>query len=493
MLFNSAGFLIIFLPLTLAAFSIAVRLRSTAIAVAVLLCASYAFYGWWEPPLCLLLVASTAFNYAVGRSLTWADKRHGPAGRQVLLWMGIVANLGLLGYFKYAGFFAANLQRLTELPISLPEIALPIGISFYTFTQIAFLVDTARADTGALRLPDYFLFVSYFPHLIAGPIIHHRGTIPQFRSMATESIDLTAVSIGLSIFTIGLFKKIMIADNVAPFADAIFSHLETTTPTLVDGWIGALAYSFQIYFDFSGYSDMAIGLSLLFGVRLPLNFASPYKATSIVDFWQRWHMSLSQFLRDYLYIPLGGNRRGPTRRYINLMATMLLGGLWHGAGWTFVLWGGLHGFYLVINHALRHLQPIAAHSASPAWRTWSKRVVVLIAVTVAWVLFRSESLGSALAMLGGMAGAHGLGTPADHLIALSWLAACFLIVWGLPNTYEIFARYRPVLPVRLEIAEPASHWLEWRLCVAYAIGTAAALATCILTLDRYSPFLYYRF
>jgi D-alanyl-lipoteichoic acid acyltransferase DltB (MBOAT superfamily) len=261
---------------------------------------------------------------------------------------------------------------------------------------------------------------------------------------------------------------------------------------LIDSWIGALAYTFQIYFDFSGYSDMAIGLSLLFGVRLPLNFASPYKATSIIEFWQRWHMSLSRFLRDYLYIPLGGNRKGPVRRYLNLMVTMLLGGLWHGAGWTFIVWGALHGGYLVINHMLRFVSP-GFLSSSSVWTMWFKRCGVFLAVVVSWVFFRADSVPSAWAMLGGMSGAHGLGSLSGHKASIPWLGGCLLVVWLMPHTGQLFSRFSPTLPVPAGIAGTEPRFAGWRLTAPYAIILGGTLAACILAIGRFSPFLYFRF
>src|SRR5262249_10075453 len=246
-----------------------------------------------------------------------------------------------------------------------------------------------------------------------------------------------------------------------------------------------IAYAFQIYFDFSGYSDMAIGLSLLFGVRLPINFASPYKATSIIEFWSRWHMSLSQFLRDYLYIPLGGNRKGPARRYINWLVTMLLGGLWHGAGWTFVAWGGLHGLYLIVNHGWRYAwgppTPLASTRIS-----WLKRLVVFFAVVVAWVFFRSDSVSTAYTMFQGMSGFYGLADSGNHFMSLWWMVVCLSVVWALPNTYEMFAEYQPTLPPPPQLAKAPTRLLAWRMSAACAIALAVVFAGCILAMNRFS-------
>jgi alginate O-acetyltransferase complex protein AlgI len=491
MLFSSAGFVFILLPLTLAVFALAVRLRLPAAAMLGLLAASYIFYGWWQPSLSGLLALSTAFNYMVGNAIARDANRAQITRVRLLLCLGIAANLALLGYFKYAAFFVTNINELAGTHIPLLAVALPIGISFYTFTQIAFLVDAARGLVTGVRPLEYFLFVSYFPHLVAGPIIHHRDVIPQFRRLALTGWDTTSVAAGLSIFTVGLFKKVVVADSFAPFADAAFSQVTHEALSMQDSWIGVLAYTLQIYFDFSAYSDMAIGLSLLFGVRLPLNFFSPYKATSIIEFWSRWHISLSRFLRDYLYIPLGGNRKGSFRRYFNLMATMLIGGLWHGAGWTFVVWGGVHGAYLTINHALRLVRPVLAEVAP--WMRWCKQLTVFVAVAVAWVFFRANSLVDALTMLSGMCGAHGWRSGNASQDAVLWIGAGLFAVWAMPNTYELFARSSPVLPLPSSAIRQRPSRLAWQMSAIYAIATGAALAGCVLAIYRPSPFLYFRF
>ncbi|HXN67891.1 MAG TPA: MBOAT family O-acyltransferase, partial [Bradyrhizobium sp.] len=327
MLFNSYPFIFLFLPIALLGYFALGRLGNLAPVVWLAL-ASLAFYSasnWQFVP---LLMASVAFNYVIG--LLLIAKPLGPAARLAAVTAGVAGDLLVLGTFKYAGFLAANLNAVFAAGLTV-NILLPVGISFYTFTQIAFLVDAYRGNVARYALPHYALFVTYFPHLIAGPILHHRDMIPQFERKETKRPDPHLILCGLIIFAIGLFKKTCLADGIQPLVALAFGP---TAPSFDQAWIGALAYTFQLYFDFSGYSDMAIGISLMFGIFLPLNFNSPYKAQNIIDFWRRWHMTLSQFLRDYLYIPLGGNRRGPVLRYVNLMITMALGGLWHGAAWT---------------------------------------------------------------------------------------------------------------------------------------------------------------
>src|SRR5882757_5400938 len=343
MLFSSYAFLFQFLPVVALAFAVA-RRYSPRCGIWALAFASLIFYGAWKPVYLLLLIASIGVNFWLGL------KMEDPLRRRRIGTLGVTLNLALLCYFKYTNFLFDSLTALTGAPLPFVNVILPLGISFFTFQQIAYLVDVMRGARVERDLVSYTLFVSFFPHLIAGPLVHHAEMIPQFKRARSGRSAVLAAR-GLAIFAAGLFKKVVIADNLAQFVTPVFAHLDAgggvTTPW---AWLSTLAYALQIYFDFSGYSDMAVGLALLFGIRLPVNFRSPYKAASIIEFWRRWHITLSRFLRDYLYIPLGGNRLGEQRRYINLMATMLLGGLWHGAGWNFIIWGGLHGIYLCINH-----------------------------------------------------------------------------------------------------------------------------------------------
>src|SRR6478609_9442749 len=380
MLFNSYAFIFLFLPLVLAGYFAIGRLGRLAPVIWLAL-ASLAFYAvsnWQFVP---LLLASVAFNYVVG--LVLISQRLRTSARFAVLAAGVTGDLLVLGYFKYAGFLAANLNAIFSTGLTV-DILLPVGISFYTFTQIAFLVDAYRGQVARYALPHYALFVTYFPHLIAGPILHHKDMIPQFEREETKHPHAHLILCGIIIFAIGLFKKTCLADGIQPLVALAF---DARAPSFDQAWLGALAYTFQLYFDFSGYSDMAIGISLMFGIFLPLNFNSPYKAASIIDFWRRRHMTLSQFLRDYLYIPLGGNRHGPTLRYVNLMITMGLGGLWHGAAWTFVVWGALHGMYLCINHAWNNYGPAVAPRFAPIARM-AAVLVTFLSVVAAWVFFR---------------------------------------------------------------------------------------------------------
>lgn len=409
MLFTSALFVWAYLPVTVVGFFMLARL-STKIAAAWLFLASVAFYSVWMPEFTLLLMVSIAANYAFGLRIGATRSKH---------WMvlGVTANLLLLGYFKYANFFVDNLNLLLERSWSLGNVALPLGISFFTFTQIAFLVDAWRKGVREPSFIHYGLFVTYFPHLVAGPVLHHAQMMPQFAQPTTYRFNTKNFSLGLAIFSLGLIKKVVFADGISPYSDAVFDGAEAgSAPSFEEAWLGALAYALQLYFDFSGYSDMAVGLSYMLNIKLPFNFNSPYRATNISEFWRRWHISLSSFLRDYLYIALGGNRRGELRRYINLMLTMVLGGLWHGASWTFVVWGFLHGLYLVLQQLwARVLKGNQASAPQPATHAGSlgllprrtlSWLLTMFAVLLAWVLFRSPSLEGAMSIYRSMLG-HG--------------------------------------------------------------------------------------
>ncbi len=401
MLFNSYQFIFLYLPTVFLGFFFISRI-SRHLAILWLGAASLFFYGWWNPKFVLLLLASIIFNYGMGYAI--GHLRIVSKGK-ALLTIAIGSNLALLGYFKYANFFINTIDGLADGEIPLTNVTLPLGISFFTFTQIAFLVDVYRGIAHEYRFIHYLLFVSYFPHLIAGPILHHKQIIPQFADPVIYQVRSENVALGLIIFTIGLAKKVLLADSFAEYANPIFDATQGgVQPGLVAAWTGALAYTLQIYFDFSGYSDMAIGASHLFNIEIPINFNSPYKSKNIIEFWRRWHITLSQFLKDYLYIPLGGNRHGKIRRYENLIVTMLLGGLWHGANWTFVAWGGLHGFYLLINHAWHEFRThISLPSKEPSYlSTIFGSALTFVLVVVAWVFFRAESFHTAFAILKGM-------------------------------------------------------------------------------------------
>lgn len=519
MLFNSVPFLFLFLPVTLGLYLLAGR-RNHRLAALWLVLASLFFYGWWNPRYLLLLCLSIAGNFTCGIGIANAarDGRTKSSGR--LLALGVAANLALLAYYKYANFFLDTLNTLNDTGWRLDSIVLPLGISFFTFTQIAFLVDCRRGIAADRNVLSYALFVTYFPHLIAGPVLHHKEMMPQFSRPATYIASAENLAVGVTMFSIGLFKKIILADGIAPYASAVFgAAADGRSLSLVEANTGALAYAFQLYFDFSGYSDMAVGLSRMFGVTLPANFASPYKATSIIEFWRRWHITLSRFLRDYLYIPLGGNRRGGFRRHLNLWATMLLGGLWHGASWNFVAWGGIHGAMLAINHGWQSLrQRLAIGPAQPAWLGRAVSVALTFyLVSLAWIFFRADNLTTAWNMLLGAVGANGIVLPEswrgtlgpladvlgwnpalfapmnDFVIRppINWFAWLFGIIWLLPNSQQLLARFNPVSgPID---ANATPRWLAWKPSAGWALLVATLLLVSVLRMNRVSEFLYFQF
>jgi len=500
MLFSSYTFLFQFLPATALAFA-AARRHSPRAGIMVLAGASLFFYGAWQPVYLLLLIVSIAVNFALG--LRMED----PLRRRAIGRFGVALNLAVLCYFKYTNFVFDSLNTLTGAPLPFVNIVLPLGISFFTFQQIAYLVDVMRGAKVERDIVSFTLFVSFFPHLIAGPLVHHAEMIPQFKRGRTGRSAVLAAR-GLAIFAAGLFKKVVIADNLAQFVSPVFAHLDAgggvTTPW---AWLATLAYSLQIYFDFSGYSDMAVGLALLFGIRLPVNFRSPYRAISIIEFWRRWHITLSRFLRDYLYIPLGGNRLGEQRRYLNLLVTMLLGGLWHGAGWNFLVWGGLHGVYLCINHLWRAWRGGKADASptGPAAKgvCWA---ITFFAVVLGWVFFRARTADGAWQMLGGLFG-FGAGSSAyvpsgilrlmdlpvlvgeERLLLIGGgaVALGLAIALALPNVPQLFG-YR-----EYRHAPEKAGLLRWRPNGVWALVTALALAISLFGMWQRLEFLYFQF
>ncbi|MEE9543666.1 MAG: MBOAT family protein, partial [Thermodesulfobacteriota bacterium] len=412
MLFNSHIFIFLFLPITLAGFFLIGKTWNHRYATIWLTIASLFFYGWWNPVYLILIVFSIIFNFYAGSRLARATQGEKIKRPKALLVFSIGVNIALIAYFKYANFFVDNLNSVLGTEFFISAIVLPLAISFFTFQQVAFLIDSYRAETREYDFQSYALFVTFFPQLIAGPIVHHKDMMPQFAKEPERGLGYANLSIGLTIFSLGLFKKVVLADGIALFATPVFSAAGAgDTLSFFTAWTGALSYTFQLYFDFSGYSDMAVGIGTAFGIRLPLNFSSPYKATNIIDFWRRWHITLSTFFRDYVYFPLGGSRETTARTLFNLIITMLLGGLWHGAGWTFVFWGFLHGVYLAINHgwrmARRSLLGHDLEKSTLAGRV-TGTIITFLAVVVSWVFFRADSFTSALGILRGMAGLNGV-------------------------------------------------------------------------------------
>ncbi|MCC5938581.1 MAG: MBOAT family protein [Lunatimonas sp.] len=431
MLFNSFGFIFLFFPITLVLYFLLNRLFGSIGAKWWLLAASLFFYGWWNPLYLVLIVGSMTVNFSIGKALANTSQK------KLLLIAGIAANLGLLFYYKYVDFFIETVNTLSSAEWPLLHIVLPLGISFFTFQQIAYLVDSYRGLTSEYNPISYGVFVSFFPQLVAGPIVHHQEMMPQFNSPATFRVNGFNLSKGLFIFLMGLAKKIVIADTFGVIANTGYAHV--TLVSSMEAWITSLAYSLQLYFDFSGYSDMAIGLALMFNIRLPINFDSPYKSKSIKEFWRRWHMTLGRFLRDYVYIPLGGSKQGTPKTLANLFLTFLLGGIWHGAGWTFVIWGMLHGLALV---AYQLLQKVRFRVPNPL-----AIVFTFLFVNFTWVFFRAADFSEAITLLERMVVLH-TGSTDFFLVPNKydspiWLAGIILLFC--PNSLEIGERFRPTL------------------------------------------------
>jgi alginate O-acetyltransferase complex protein AlgI len=483
MLFNSYAFVFGFLPACLAGYYLVRHACGRDVALGFLTTASFVFYIWTGLFDSVLLGVSIVVNFSI--ALLLADLRN-PAHRRTFLVAGVVLNLACLGYFKYFNFLRSIFEGG-------PAAAsyLPLGISFYTFVQITYVVDVFRGAPIERNPIRYALFVTFFPHLIAGPILHHTDLLPQFRSRLERKQAELFFAAGLSIFVIGLFKKVVLADPLAAYADAAFNAVrDGTSVTFAQAWIGLIAYTFQLYFDFSGYSDMAVGLAAMFGIRLPINFFSPYKAASIGEFWRRWHMTLSRFLRDYVYIPLGGNRRGSLRRYLNVVVTMLIGGLWHGPGWTFLLWGGVHGLMVVV-HGLA--EPVLSRLRIPRA---AGIAITFLCVVLAWVLFRASSLEAAGLMYRGLFGLEGLGIDASiSRRAVAHIAAIALIVFCLPNTSEFMGRFDPgVIEFARVKRKPAA--LTWAPTWYYGAAIAVAFVWCLALmweLESNPPFIYFNF
>lgn len=494
MLFNSVEFLFGFLPVVLGLFLLLEG--RPRLAMLWLLVASVGFYAWWDARFVPVLLASMLVNYGLGLRIMSAQGR----ARRAWVAAGVTLNLLVLGWFKYANFGVRVLGDLGLGPDHWTHVVLPIGISFITFQKIAWLVDCYR-ERPAQRDPLRFgVFVAFFPQLIAGPIVHHHELMPQLGRARTDRWGDLAW--GLALFTLGLAKKLLLADTVAPYSTAMFTQAATgTAPGLAHAWVGVLAYTLQIYLDFSAYSDMAIGLARMFGIQLPVNFASPYKARSIIEFWRRWHITLSRFLRDYVYVSLGGNRRGARRQKINLFLTMLLGGFWHGANWTFALWGAMHGLYLLVNHAWAGTAAARRLNASRSWRIVAT-LLTLLCVVVAWVPFRADNLQSTVVVWQSMLGLHGL-RGADAQAALPkagvWLALLILLAacMRMPSALELVRHGRlggasAGYPASDIAAQPAGAWAI-RLNLRWAVLIGVLLASAVMKINDVSEFIYFQF
>jgi len=482
MLFNSHIFLFGYLPIVYAFFYVLCHFHLLKAAQSWLFFSSLFFYGYWDVRFLPLLLTSIVFNYYCGKFILNFENT---SKAKYILLFGVLSNLCLLFYFKYYNFF---LKNLFENHLTFAEIILPLGISFFTFTQIAYLVDISKQKAEKCDLISYGLFVTVFPHLIAGPILHHKQMLKQFNHLRMYVFQYSNCAQGIFLFVLGLSKKILIADTLSNFVKPIFDTNLEVVP-FIQAWFGAVSYTLQLYFDFSGYSDMAVGLGLMFNLNLPINFNSPYQANSIIDFWRRWHITLSTFLKDYLYISIGGNRGGKFNHLRNLVLTMMLGGLWHGAGWTFILWGVIHGLYLVINHLWRDLNIAMPNPLSKG--------LTLLAVIVAWVVFRSPDMTTALNILEGMFGFNKIGIPLKYAETFSYLK--YFGVFFADNLkinvriYELVIIF--VLFLAVLFIPNSNHWVikfknqpqKW------GIPCAVLFVISLLFMDEMAEFLYYQF
>lgn len=512
MLFNSIEFLFFFLPVVLVVFLLLQRFGSLRLILLWLVACSMFFYAWWNPIYLLLLIFSACVNYSLGLMISRGGKDRG--GHWLVL--GIVFNLGLLGYFKYANFFIENIRVAMDLSFNFEHIILPLGISFFTFQKIAYLVDARKGLTGDHGFLEYCLFVAFFPQLIAGPIVHHREILSQFGNLTDRSRTSANITIGLSIVAIGLFKKVVIADGFAHFATPVFvlAWQDKALSTL-DALAGTFSYAFQLYFDFSGYSDMAIGLACLFGLKLPVNFFSPYRAQNISDFWRMWHATLARFLRDYVYSPLGGFFCSPRRQRFNLFVTMFVGGVWHGAGWTFVVYGLCHGTYVVIHQLWRVKVSGPLGLVGRKDYKAAAQLFTFLVVALTLVVFRADSLASAGRVLGAIFNWNGLQFAPDYVVALNSSAtlelasmvfggaynvsvvfACLVLAlvacWVLPSTYQLFRHCEVAIDKPVAGREPVIK-LQWQASRAWAVYIAVLAVASMLNLTEVSEFLYFQF
>lgn len=477
MLFNSPEYILFFLPICIIVYFFLNKIKLINLGIGWLVVASLFFYSYWKINYLPLILISMVFNYTIGYTLSKPTTLK--LNRKLILIFGLVGNLGLLCYYKYFDFLVNNINYVLHTNFNTLKVVLPLGISFFTFTQIAYLVDAYKQEVREYDFLSYALFVTYFPHLIAGPILHHSEMMPQFADIRKKVLNYKNITMGFFLFTLGLFKKVVLADTFSHYVT--FGYGQNVHLSMLEGWIIALSYTFQIYFDFSGYTDMALGAAKMFNINLPINFNSPYKATSIQDFWRRWHITLSRFLRDYIYIPLGGNRKGDVRTYINLFLTFLIGGIWHGASWMFIIWGTLHGFALCIN---RFWQKLNIKTSN-----WINVLITFIFVNITWVFFRAEDFSQAKKILYSMFNFTSIAIPKithlniyfesiqkntyDNL--LLFLPLAFIIVFLFKNSNEIIAR------------------LKFNYVIAFCFVILFYFSFIYMNLNKVSEFLYFNF
>ncbi|MBF0540484.1 MAG: MBOAT family protein [Nitrospirae bacterium] len=473
MLFNSYEFIFFFLPIV---FIVYFYLNSKRLIIGGrvwLIISSLFFYSYWNPVYLPLILFSIGFNFIIGLLMTRLKNSKQPLfhiniSEKQLLILSITCNLALLGYFKYMNFFINNINLVFDAGIHPQNIILPLAISFFTFNQITYIVDIYKCKTESYDLLRYALFVTFFPHLIAGPLVHYKEMMPQFSSTYNLTKNYRNIALGLTLFSIGLFKKVIIADTLAVWASNGFDKAEVLN--FFEAWVTSISYTFQIYFDFSGYTDMALGSSLIFNIKLPINFNSPYKAANIRDFWQRWHMTLSRFLKEYIYIPLGGNRGSKYRMYFNLLVTFLLGGIWHGASWMFILWGGLHGIAIIIHRIWSGFNLRLNHILG-----W---IITFNFINISWIFFRAKNEHDAFKVISGMFNInkiimpHFLSTDGS-LITIIFISLAYILVLYFKNSNSLILQISPKLK--------------------YSLITSILLIISIINLTTKSEFLYFNF
>ncbi|HXR17364.1 MAG TPA: MBOAT family O-acyltransferase [Terriglobales bacterium] len=523
MLFNSYEFIFVFLPLVVVVF-FALGRASSAWALRWIIVASLFFYGWWRPLNVLIIAPSIIINFVLAHVLQRLGKQGNRRAAQAVLLVGIAFNVAFLGYFKYTNFLLGTINDAFGTQMVLARIILPLGISFITFQKIAFLIDVHAGRIESFTLQDYCLFVLFFPQLIAGPIVHYREMMPQFHGLSCR-FDKDNVSVGLTLFAFGLFKKLLLADKIAPAVTPIYERAASgSSVALLSAWLAAVGFTLQIYFDFSGYTDMALGIARMFGIRLPPNFNSPLRATNIIDFWRRWHMTLTRFLTAYIYNPLAlwFTRRRAARNQIGSVAwnksagafievlmfptllVMFISGMWHGAGYTFIVWGVLHGVFLTVNHAWRIVGPKLWRDKSRYERFMQPAgfMITFVSVAASMVIFRSATLKTAADLFKGMLGLHGIGVSELRSVSIIglksttfWIAATVFIAFACPNTLNMLSRYEPALgwKPRPHDGATAETRVLWAPSLFWAVAVSMIAAFAILYLGGRSEFLYWQF
>jgi len=479
MLFNSLVYIFIFLPITVIIYSLLLKKHLLTISKLWLIISSIIFYAYYDPKYTFLLLISMLINFTIG-NLFHEKLFTDFIKRKLLLIAGLAFNILLLGYYKYANFFIDNVNAIFRSDINMQKIILPLGISFFTFTQISYLVDEYKKEAKEYNFINYMLFVTFFPHLIAGPILHHKEIIPQFSEKRRKIFQYKNLIIGIFLFTIGLFKKVILADNFSTYVNFGYG---TTDISMLEGWIVVLSYTLQIYFDFSGYTDMALGSARMLNIDLPINFNSPYKANSIQDFWRKWHITLSRFLRDYIYIPLGGNRKGEARTYCNLLITMLIGGLWHGASWMFVLWGGIHGLALCIN---KFWQKTKINIAN-----WVNITFTFVFINFTWVIFRANNFTQVKKILYSLFDFHNFIIPKTYGLTFKFIE----------NRYECIILLLPLAMLLIFVAKNSNQIISdikfEKKNVSILISIVFALIFIMSIIKTiavpYSEFIYFNF